>query len=215
MSGMQAERDQRYQELRARAATLGLTLPEMPPWGSGRSDMPEPPEMPSFGGMTNEQMDAIRKEREAMREQMRTMTPEERQAAREAHWNSMRERAAQRGVEMPETPPWVEAQKRRQQMQEEFEKYRKTVDEMSEEQRKAAEAVFGQQPQMPQRPCMQGGGGPGFQPFGGYPGGPMNGPGQMGGQGGPGAGWGPRMVPYYGMPRPDQGPPPPDNSGGR
>lgn len=215
----QKERNERYQELRERAADVGLELPETPPWESAESGMPGTPAMPF--GMSPEDMDAMREERAAMREKMRTMTPEERQAMREAHWSSMRERAAERGVQMPETPPWAEAEKRRQEMQERIESYRKIIEEMTDEQREAARAMFGQAPEM-QGPGMQGPPpamqpwGQGYRPYGGFPG-------QMPYQGGPGGGqvgpdWdgggGPGMMPYYGMPSQDQGPLPPMPQGG-
>lgn len=202
------ERNQRYQDLRQRAAEVGLELPETPPW-EAMPEMPEPPAMlPHMGAAPDRE--AMRKEREAMREYFKTMTPEERKAMREAHWQKMRERAAERGMEMPETPPWEEAEKRYKAAQEQFDRYRKIVDEMTEEQLEAARALFGRsepptppmQPMPPQMPpeMPQRGFGYGYGPQGGYPGyGPY--------QGGPGAmGRGP--MPYYegGM---EQAPPPP------
>lgn len=201
----------RYDELRARAAEVGLTLPEVPPWEQAGiqapempapSDMPAPPQMPSppdmsqhlappasagpkaRAGKTPEEREAIREqryqarreraaqrgvelpetppwklmsqeERQAHQEIMRNMTPEERQAMREAHWNEMRERAQEQGIEMPELPPWKQAEQRRQEMQARWEKYRTLVDQMSEEQREAAEAVFGQAGRQPEGAPMQ------------------------------------------------------------
>jgi hypothetical protein len=173
-------------------------------------EMPEPPAMPSHAGAAGPDREAMRKEREAMREYFKSMTPDERKAMREAHWQKMRERAAERGMEMPETPPWEEAEKRYKAAQEQFDRYRKIVDEMTEEQLEAARALFGRtepaaqpmQPMAPQMPSEMPPRGPGFGygPQGGYPGyGPY--------QGGPGAvGRGP--MPYYdgGM---EQAPPPP------
>ena len=46
-------------------------------------------------------------------------------------------------MEMPETPPWKAAMERRQAMEAQWEAYRKLIDEMSDEQREAAKAVFG------------------------------------------------------------------------
>lgn len=197
---MDAERNKRYEDLRQRAAEVGLELPETPPWESA----PEMPSMPSHANMTPPDWDAMR---EAMRERFKSMTPEERKAMREAHWKKMRERAAERGMEMPETSPWEEAEKRYKAAQEQFDRYRKIVDEMTEEQLEAARALFGhketppspmQQPMAsPQMPPQ----GYGYGPQGGYPGygyGPQGGPGAMGRA----------PMPYYeeGM---EQAPPPP------
>lgn len=120
-----AERQQRYAALRAEAAELGVALPEAPPWETGRFGRPD------------------------LSARMRGLSPEERQAAREARWQQMRAEAAERGIEMPETPPWVEAEKRRQEMQERFTQYRRTIEQMSDEQREAARAFFGAPSGMP------------------------------------------------------------------
>ncbi|WP_295384807.1 hypothetical protein [uncultured Thiodictyon sp.] len=106
------------------------------------------------------------------------MTPEERRAAREAHWKEMRARAAEHGVELPETPPWVASEQRRKAAQERFEQYRKTVEALTPEQREAAQALFGPggrrsmppMPEMPEMPPMPSRGGYGYGPQGGYPG---------------------------------------------
>jgi hypothetical protein len=204
-AAMMAEREKRYEELRARAAEIGLALPEMPPWESAdRPQMPEPPAMPERRGMSPEDMEAMREQRRAMREQMRSMTPEERREMRDAHWQQMRADAAERGIEMPETPPWAEAEERRKEMEERFETYRKTVEAMSEEQIEAARALFGSPPPMPEMPRMPPSGGYeprgygyGYGPQGGYPGG-MGHPPMMPDYGAPG----------YGAPGYDQGPPP-------
>jgi hypothetical protein len=176
---LDAERVKRYEELRARAAEIGVDLPETPPWAG--ANLPRMPEMPPQGaGMTAEEMNAMRAQREAMREKMQKMTPEERKAAREAHWQEMRARAAERGIEMPESPPWVEAEQRYKAAQEQFDKYRKTIDELTPEQVEAARAVFGRGG--PAMPGMNGPmppmgprgqmpqGGYGYGPQGGYPG---------------------------------------------
>ncbi len=199
-AAMMAEREKRYEELRARAAEIGLALPETPPWESSeRPPMPEPPAMPEGRGMSPEDMEAMREQRRAMREQMRSMTPEERRAMRDAHWQHMRADAEERGIEMPETPPWAEAEQRRKEMEEQFETYRKTVEAMSEEQIEAARALFGSPPPMPEMPRMPPHGG--YEPRGyGYGYGPQGGyPGGMGH---------PPMMPGYGAPGFDQGPPP-------
>jgi hypothetical protein len=219
-AAMMAEREKRYEELRARAAEIGLALPETPPWDStDRPQMPEPPALPERRGMSAEDMEAMREQRRVMREQMLSMTPEERRAMRDAHWQQMRADAAERGIEMPETPPWAEAEERRKEMEERFEAYRKTVEAMSEEQIEAARALFGSPPPMPEMPRMppQGGYEPpsygyGYGPQGGYPGG-MPYPSERGGMGHPHMmpdygtpGYG---APGYGVPGYDQGPPQP------
>jgi len=198
----EAERNKRYQDLRQRAAEVGLALPETPPWETV-------PAMPGHEAATSPDWEAMRKEREAMRERFKSMTPEERKAMREAHWQKMRERATERGVEMPEAPPWDEAERRYKAAQEQFDRYRKIVDEMSDEQLEAARALFGRgeppaQPMQPMTPPQMPPGGYGYGPQGGYPGyGPY--------QGGPGAmGRGP--MPYYGGGA-EQAPPPPPPRG--
>jgi hypothetical protein len=125
---------------------------------------------------------------------MRNLTPEQRRAMREAHWQEMRERAVKQGVEFPELPPWKQAEQRRA---ERWEQYREIVDEMSEEQREAAEMIFGQgsrpvPPGQMQEQMLRGM--PMQQPYGGTFGMPMR-P-MMPGYGGQGAGpsmqeWGP------------------------
>ncbi len=97
-------------------------------------------------------------------------------AEREKRYAELRSNAAQIGLELPEMPPWKSAQssmhgmsqshrrfspeehaamreERRQAMAERFQAYRDTVDQMTEEQREAARAVFGRAPAMP-RPYM-------------------------------------------------------------
>jgi len=145
-------------------------------------------------------MEAMCARYRAMCDKMPIMTPEERAAMRETRWKEMRARAAARGVELPETPPWVAAEQRRKEAQEQFEKYRKTVEALTPEQREAAQALYGfggpqmQEPDWPQPPMP-----PQMQmPRGGY----GYGPGPQGGD--PGYGYGP----YQGGPGPmpyDQG----------
>jgi hypothetical protein len=155
--------------------------------------------------MSPEDMEAMRQQRQEMREQMRSMTPEERRVVREAHWQQMRADAAEHGIEMPETPPWAEAEQRRKEIQEQFEQYRKTIDAMTEEQIEAARAIFGSAPPVPEFPSMpqqMPQGGYGYGPQGGYPG--LGGyPGEQGGMGHP------PVMPRFGAPGYDQGPPPP------
>lgn len=184
---MDAERNKRYAELRARAAEVGMELPETPPWESGMPQMPAPPAVPDYQGPSAEEWESMRKEREAMREKLKNMTPEEREAMREEQWKKMRERAVARGIEMPESPPWKEAEARYKAAKEQFEKYKKIVDSMTEEQQEAARALFGGRPGCGRRmPPM--GGAYGYGPQGGYPGyGPY--------QGGPGLMQPP--MPYY------------------
>lgn len=187
-----AKRGLRYEELRQRAAEAGVELPETPPWEQVTApEMPAFPTMPSDGrgkAMMSEE------ERAAHIEKMRNMTAEDRMAAREAHWAAMRERAAERGIELPETPPWKAAMERRMAMQEKWDAYRKTVEEMTDEQREAAEAMFGQSPPIGGPAAFAGesypGGGPGAEGPGGYgPGG--FGPGDYGPAGSGPGGFGP------------------------
>ena len=168
------ERRKRYDELRERAAEVGLDLPETPPWEQAgiqppamptplgmpsAPDMPRPPAMTAPAGAAAPGPGPIGlspEEREERRETMRAMTPEQRRAMHEAHRKEMLERAEQR----------------RQEMQERWEKYRSLVDAMSEEQREAAAAIYGQAaPQMPfasMQPQM-----PMQSPYGGNYGMPM------------------------------------------
>lgn len=194
---MMIERRRQYDELRARAAEVGLQLPEIPPWEQvGMPEMPTPPEMPmppemagppdmppfpamptppdmpsppgmdmppsalgaeptaTPGGMMPPWKLMTDEEREARRQMMRTLTPEQRQAMRELHWQELRERAKEKGIEMPELPPWKQAEQRREEMRQRWESYRQIVEQMSAEQREAAAAVFGQAPAAPEMPAM-------------------------------------------------------------
>ena len=120
---------------------------------------------------------------------------------RQARWEKLREEANTHGIEMPNTPPWEEAEKRRQETAERFQAYRKTVEEMTEEQREAARAVFGHPQTLPQRRTPQ------RAPYG-YGG--WDRPCQGDTYGSPY----PPFMPYpYETPRYDQGPPPPAQSG--
>ena len=128
----QARREQAWQAMRDRAAQRGVDMPEQAPWSL----------------LTPE-------EHRAHLEQMRqAATPEERAALRDQHWAEMRERAAAKGTTLPETPPWKEAEQRREAMKARWENYRKLIDQMSAEEREAAEAIFGQMPQPPEMPAM-------------------------------------------------------------
>lgn len=155
---MNTTRNKRYQELRERAAEVGLTLPETPPWESAEAAMHQMPAMPAMPKRMEHAVPdqkAMLERREAMRERMKQLSPEERQAVREAHWAEMRERAAERGIDMPQTPPWEDAEKRYKEAQAQFEKYRQTIDEMSAEQLEAARAIFGHSPELSQPPARQ------------------------------------------------------------
>ena len=200
---MLAERKKRYAELRASAAEMGVEIPETPPWET-RPAMPQSSEMTSPHGMWHEDDAAMSQWREEMKarmqERMRAITPEERQAMREERWQRMRADAAERGIEMPETPPWEEAEKRRQEMEKRFEEYRKTVEQMTDEQREAAQALFGRTPERMSRPMPYPDAGPAQESWG-YPGDGAyrNAPRGM---------MHPHMMPYPEAPGYDQGPPP-------
>lgn len=144
-----SEREARYEALKQRAKEAGVMLPDEPPWKSAR--MGKMPDM-------SEHM----KRHQAMME----MTPEERMAAREAHYEEMRARAKERGVELPETPPW---EARQNAMDEEWAKHQAVIDGMSDEERAACHAMHRRhmmKRERPQRPPMQGPGmmGPGYGP---------------------------------------------------
>lgn len=134
-----AELGLRYQDLRARAAEAGVELPETPPWDREPQwmsyedmrqqmqqqgvDMPEQPAWtagmgrgmgpgmgPGMGrGKGPGRMLMSAEERQGIHESMAQMTPEERAAFREKHFQAMRERAEAQGMDMPETPPWLQA----------------------------------------------------------------------------------------------------------
>ncbi|AUB79908.1 hypothetical protein [Candidatus Thiodictyon syntrophicum] len=190
----------------ASTAVLALALSQGPALAQAPATAPvaTPPAAPAATAPAaaedpRARMDAMRAERRASCDKMMAMTPEERAAMRETHWKEMRARAAVRGVELPETPPWVAAEQRRKEAHEQFEKYRKTVEALTPEQLEAVRAMFGagdppmqdpdwsmppMPPMPPQRPMR---GGYGYGPQGGYPG---YGPGPY--QGGPG----PMPMPY-------------------
>lgn len=122
-----AELSAHYQDLRARAAESGVELPETPPWQREPHwmsydemrqqmqqqgvEMPEQPTWPAGRGpgMGLGRMLMSDEERQAIRESMAQMTPEERAAFHEQHYQKMRERAQAQGMDLPETPPWMQA----------------------------------------------------------------------------------------------------------
>jgi hypothetical protein len=165
------ERNARYEDLKARAKEAGVMLPEDPPWKSA-----------GMGMMSD--MDSRMQRHQAMM----AMTPEERMAAREEHYKEMQEQAKQRGLELPETPPW---EARQSAMDEEWARQQAVIDGMSDEERAACHAMhrrhMGMMLDNPQRPMMRG---------------PGMGPGMMGpGMREPGAmqqGWGQRPAYGYG-----------------
>lgn len=168
-----AERNKRYAELRQHAAEVGVELPETPPWA--QVGMPEMPAMPE--GMP------------AGMPRPAPMTDEERKALREKRWEAMRARAAERGMELPETPPWEAAEQRREEMKARYEQYRATIDAMTEEQKEAISALFGGSRAPMERPPM-----PYYAPPCGQPG--ENCPRSYGR--GMGSGMGPGMEPGMG-----------------
>jgi hypothetical protein len=149
-----AARNARYEELRKQAAEVGLELPESPPWerapSMGRGMMPPMhpgmmrpgmmgPGMPGPGMATD---DAAAGEQTGA-EIEQAMTPEDWMAQREQRWEEMRARAAEQGMELPETPPWEAAQQRRKEMLERYNAYRATIEAMTDEQKEAISALFG------------------------------------------------------------------------
>ncbi|MEJ2386510.1 MAG: hypothetical protein P8Y27_04100 [Chromatiaceae bacterium] len=206
---MLEERERRYQDLRKRAAEIGLELPATPPWEQAGIAPPEMPMPPTKATPPWKPMSAAERQKEW--EDIRNMTPEEREAKREQRWQAMRKRAKAQGVDLPETPPWKEAKKRREAMRAKWQAYQKIVDGLTPEQKEAARAVFGSggrramPPAMPmEHPCGPGYRGPGAMP----PGSMMPGYGEPGAgpsmfQGRPTAPW------YYGGEPSREGPPPP------
>ncbi|MEW8291054.1 MAG: hypothetical protein AB2672_11000 [Candidatus Thiodiazotropha endolucinida] len=168
-------REEQYQALRKRAEEAGVMLPESPPW---RSEM---------GQMMRPDME----ERMAHRKKMMSMSEEERDSLRRQHYQEMRSRAEEAGIEMPETPPWVA---RQQAMDEEWAKHQKVIEGMSDEERAACHAMHRRHMGM-----MRGGragtgcGGMGHQGCGMHKG--DYAPRMMPGYG-PGYGYGPGPVPY-------------------
>jgi hypothetical protein len=153
------ERDERYEELKTRAKEVGVMLPDDPPWKSPEAGM-----MPHKG------------ERWQRHQEMMSMTPEERRAAREAHFQEMQSRAGQRGTEMSAPPPWVARQSA---MQEAWAQHQAVIDGMSDEERAACHAMHRRHMgmMMRQRSQRQPTWGPGVRPGAMEPG---WGPGMMG-----------------------------------
>jgi len=142
-----AERHARYQDLRKRAAEVGMELPETPPW---ERDLPMqrgmmPPMHPGMRGprMMAPGTGAEQTGAEAPGQMPQPMTPEERMAMREKRWEAVRQRAAEQGMELPETPPWEAAEQRRKEMLERYNDYRSVIEAMSDEQKEAIAALFG------------------------------------------------------------------------
>lgn len=149
-AAMDEQRKQRYNELRARAAEIGMDMPEQAPW-----EMPFPAVDDAAMKQWQDEMQTRRQERLEQQEKMRNMTPDERRAQHEQRWKKMQDDAAARGMEMPAMPNWEEVEKRHQEMNDRFDQYRKTVEQFSDEQREAAKAVFGRSARSHQRelPC--------------------------------------------------------------
>jgi DNA-directed RNA polymerase specialized sigma24 family protein len=107
-----AELNQRYADLRQRAAEAGMELPDQAPWERNPPAAAEqPPRPPAWGpGKGPGRMLMSPEERQAIREKMRSMSPEERHAFHKQHYQEMRERAAAQGIELPEQPPWARAE---------------------------------------------------------------------------------------------------------
>ncbi|MEY6430907.1 hypothetical protein ABC977_00610 [Thioalkalicoccus limnaeus] len=216
-----AERERRYQELRERAAEVGLDLPEAPPWSHE-----SPPAMPGWAGrgMPAMQRDAVRDEHyAALRERaagegielpetppwrlttdaerrayhafVRDLTADQRRTLNRLRWEETRSRAAQRGYELPASPPWEAVEQRREAMRKRWETYRETVEAMTDEQREAAAAIFGAAPypfdSEPGVPAFERGG-PAFAP-----GWPEFGPRDGWGPGPKGSYWGPAYPPAW------------------
>lgn len=183
MNAAMTERTKRYEELRKRAAEVGLELPETPPWAA--AGMPQPPAMPAD----------IAQPRAGAASERKPMTREDLEAMRQQRWEAMRERAKEMGRELPETPPWEAAEQRRKELLKKYEEYRATIEAMTDEQKEAIAALFGaraaEAPAMPQRPMGGRMGGPCAHAQSGQP----CGRGMMPGYGGPGPRMGPAMGP--------------------
>ncbi len=186
------ELNERYLELRARAVAAGMELPETPVWDRAADmtppAMPERPTMPAapehpLGSMPEPSMPRAwgrgmgpgrmlmsDEERRANREALSTMTQEEREAFRAKHYQEMRARAAEKGMELPETPPWMQSRRDMPPAMPELpdmEKIQAVVDGMSAEEREACMTMHQmhmRSMQSPPRPMVpfQGGYGRGY-----------------------------------------------------
>lgn len=119
----EALREQQYQQMRERAKARGVDMPEVPPWKLGH---------------------ATEEERREHREKMSDMTPEERRAYRQEMWSKMRERAREKGFEVPEPGSWQQPSPPTPWLsQAERERYQAILDQMTPEQKEAAQAIYG------------------------------------------------------------------------
>ncbi|MGD8588454.1 MAG: hypothetical protein PVG22_06435 [Chromatiales bacterium] len=116
-------REKRYEELKKRAEEAGVMLPESPPWQDREAMMAPPPKM-------QKRMEHMQK--------MQALTPEERDAYRMERYQEMRERAAEIGMELPETPPWKQ---RQAMMEEEWAAQQEIIKGMTDEERAACHAM--------------------------------------------------------------------------
>jgi hypothetical protein len=147
MQAHMQQRNQAYEDLKKRAQSMGVILPEKPPWSTPggmesmmQSRMQPPPE---YKPMSQEEMELLRKKHY-----------EEMDALRKQRYEEMRERAKAAGIDMPETPPWEQAQSN---SDDEQAKQKAIINGMSEEQRAACQAMHRRQMGMwdaPQRPMM-------------------------------------------------------------
>lgn len=115
-----AEREESYADLRARAAEMDIQLPETPIWKLSTME-----------------------ERQAHMEMMRNLTPEQHRALHQLRWETMRARAAEQGMDLPEQAPWETMMEKRAAQKEKYQGYLETVEGLTEEQREAAAAVYG------------------------------------------------------------------------
>ena len=147
MQAHMQQRNQAYEDLKKRAQSMGVILPEKPPWSTPggmesmmQSRMQPPPE---YKPMSQEEMELLRKKHY-----------EEMDALRKQRYEEMRERAKAAGIDMPETPPWEQAQSN---SDDERARQQAIIDGMSDEQRAACQAMHWRQMGMwdaPQRPMM-------------------------------------------------------------
>ena len=115
-----AVREQRYQQMRERAKAHGTEMPETPPWKLATDE-----------------------ERREHREKMSEMTPAERRTYRQEIWNKMRERAKEQGFDVSDTGPWQQPPPGPWLSEDARERYQAILDQMTPEQREAAQAIYG------------------------------------------------------------------------